>query len=244
MESIFDAPDVSSTQGAAPKGQGTLMLIEQQPLNCVDLVFRANGSSISRDHGYSLYSAVCRIVPEVHQAGDIGIFPIRGTSAGGGTLLLSDPSTLRLRLPASRLPALLPLAGKVLELDGYRVRLGVPQVAALAPAPALASPLVVIKLAHVTGDGDITPDRFLQAVRKQLADLNIQGEPGLQLIRTGVRAGQVRRRVLRIKQKTVVGYAMTVRGLTAEESILLQERGLGGRRLMGCGLFLEEKRER
>ena len=35
----------------------------------------------------------------------------------------------------------------------------------------------------------------------------------------------------------MVAYSLHVVGLTAEESVLLQEEGLGGRRRMGCGVF-------
>jgi CRISPR-associated protein Cas6 len=44
--------------------------------------------------------------------------------------------------------------------------------------------------------------------------------------------------VLRIKEKRVVGFPLRVTGLTAEESITLQEQGLGGRSKMGCGFFM------
>ena len=40
---------------------------------------------------------------------------------------------------------------------------------------------------------------------------------------------------MRIRDKRVVGYAVLATGLTVEESIRLQEHGLGGRRRMGCG---------
>ena len=79
-------------------------------------------------------------------------------------------------------------------------------------------------------------------MRKQLEDRGVHGEPQLLAHRAGARQGQPLRRVIRIKGETHVGYAMLVEGLTAEESIVLQERGLGGRRLMGCGLFLPLKR--
>jgi CRISPR-associated protein Cas6 len=46
-----------------------------------------------------------------------------------------------------------------------------------------------------------------------------------------------KRRTLRIKDKEVVGYEVLVEALTAEESLNLQEHGLGGRRHMGCGIF-------
>jgi CRISPR-associated protein Cas6 len=53
-----------------------------------------------------------------------------------------------------------------------------------------------------------------------------------------VRSGRGRRRVVRIKDKTVVGYGVHVAGLNAAESLCLQEHGLGGRRKMGCGVFV------
>jgi CRISPR-associated protein Cas6 len=43
---------------------------------------------------------------------------------------------------------------------------------------------------------------------------------------------------MRIKDKKLVGYALRVTGLTAEESIRLEEEGLGGRRRMGCGVLV------
>ena len=207
----------------------------------IDVIFPVGGSTIPRDHGYALYGAIARAIEVVHGNADIGIFPIRGTPGGNNTLLLTDRSTLRFRVPAAKLPVLLPLAGKTLKLNGHLVRIGVPHVAALEPAPVLASPLVLIKLAdagHKEVGGIVTPDAFLGAARRKLEELNIQAEPRIQLIRTGPRAGQARRRVLALKDQTHVGYAMIVQGLTAEDSIRLQEHGLGGRRLMGCGLFL------
>ena len=72
--------------------------------NCIDLILPCNGSSIPRDHGYSLYAAISRIVPTVHQSKGIGIFAIRGSSAGDGTKI---PAFLT--LPNGRAPKNLPL---------------------------------------------------------------------------------------------------------------------------------------
>jgi CRISPR-associated protein Cas6 len=223
------------------------MLGDSAPLNSVDLIFPALGSTIPREHGYALYGAISRIVPWLHgeeaKAQRVGLFPIRGTRDGDRSILLTDRSAVRIRVPASQLPAFLPLAGKVLELDGCRLRLGVPRVCALMPAPVLSSSLVLIKIAHAEGNGCITPDLFLASARRKLAEISISAEPGLQLIREGPRAGQARRRVIRVKEQTHAGYAIIVQGLTAEESIRLQEHGMGGRRVMGCGLFLPEREE-
>jgi len=66
----------------------------------------------------------------------------------------------------------------------------------------------------------------------------VQGEAGIPLVRAGKHAGKPRRHVLRIKGQQVVGFSVQLTGLTAEESVTVQEHGLGGRRKMGCGFFV------
>jgi CRISPR-associated protein Cas6 len=68
--------------------------------------------------------------------------------------------------------------------------------------------------------------------------MEIKGEPALVAAAREPWIGKPLRRVLDVKGRKIVGYAMQVAGLTAEESIRLQEEGLGGRRRMGCGLFM------
>jgi CRISPR-associated protein Cas6 len=205
-------------------------------MTMIDLVFPVAGDAIPRDHGYPLYAALSQLLPALHGASEVGIFPIRGTPAGGDTLRTSRHSALRVRVAADRLPMLLPAAGSSVEIDGHRLRLGMPRVQALVPAATLGSRLVLIKLAHARERG-VTPERFLESVRRQLDAIGVAGEAAVPLISGGPRSGEPRRRVLRVKDQTHAGYALIVRGLTAEESIRLQEIGLGGRRLMGCGLF-------
>jgi CRISPR-associated protein Cas6 len=43
----------------------------------IDLAFRLTGNKVPVDHGYALYSAISRIVPEIHEAKNIGVHPIR-----------------------------------------------------------------------------------------------------------------------------------------------------------------------
>ena len=94
-------------------------------------------------------------------------------------------------------------------------------------------------------------ESFLAAAQRQLAELEIQAQAGLvyqpQIVaenqgkQTGSRSLFLRR-TLKIKDKQVVGFALQVEGLSAEESIRLQEKGLGGRRHFGCGLFTPDQR--
>ncbi len=140
-------------------------------------------------------------------------------------------SRLKIRLPAEQIAPYIALAGKEVDLDGHRSRVGIPRVESLVAAPNLAARLVSFKHA-------LTPEVFEADVRRELDRMQIGGTPALVPATNPKFAGQPLRRVLRIRDKRVVGYALRVKRLTAEESIQLQQRGLGGRRRMGCGVFL------
>jgi CRISPR-associated protein Cas6 len=199
----------------------------------VNVFFPVLGTTLPTDHGYELYAALSRLVPALHEGGrPLLVGPVLGAYAGRGLLQLDrGRSRLRFRLPAEDIPLLLPLAGKSLDVAGHALRLGVPQVQALVPAPSLTARLVTFK--HSTD-----PARFLAVARQKLAALGVTGEPAIPLVRDGPRRGEPRRRVLRIKTRRVIGYAMHVTALTAADSLTLQEHGLGGRRRMGCGFFV------
>jgi len=206
----------------------------------VDLSFPLVGRTFPLDHGYSLYAALCRLLPHLHEHRTVGVHPIRGDAAGGGLLRMAERSRLQVRTPAGLIPEFLALAGKVLEIDGHALRVGVPQVLALRLTTALAARLVTIK-------GFTEPVPFLEAARRQLEALGVSRQAVVEIPLApigGARGGQPLRRVLRIKDRTVVGFAVRVLHLTAAESVTLQERGLGGRRHMGCGIFVPLGKQR
>lgn len=222
-------------------------------MSFVELHFPALGARVPADHGYGLYAALSRLVPELHDAASpIRIGSIRGTYVGEGLLQLDKcRSHLRLRLPTEAIPHALPLAGKSLDIVGHKIRLGVPQVCALIPAPNLIARLVVIKASSPRRDpGDknsrdrcvtkryLDPAEFLAAVRRDLERRDIHAQADLPLHEAGPHKGEPRRHILHIHGKKIVGFSVMIQGLTAEESLTLQEQGLGGRSKMGCGFFV------
>lgn len=187
---------------------------------CVDLAFRLTGATIPVDHGYALYAAISQFLPDLHADKDIGIHPVRGRYVGDGSLYLTSVSRLTIRLPDDRIRDVLKLAGKGLDVDGHRLRVGVSETRALRPTAALYSRLATIK-------GFMEVEPFLTAARRQLESLGVDA---------GLVVGE--RRTLRVKDKQVVGFEVFARDLDAEASLRLQEAGLGGRRHMGCGMFV------
>jgi CRISPR-associated protein Cas6 len=198
----------------------------------IDLSFELVGTTIPLDHGYSLFSALCQIVPALHGDRRVGVRPIRGRQSAPGLLNLIDGSRLKIRLPSEELAPFIAVAGQVLDLEGHHVRVGIPRVENLTPAANLAARLVTFH--HAT-----EPIAFEADVRRELARLEIAATPRLVPATRPKFEGQPLRRVMRIKERRVIGYALRVFGLRAEESIRLQEEGLGGRRRMGCGVFVQ-----
>jgi CRISPR-associated protein Cas6 len=198
----------------------------------LDAAFRVRGELLAAEHHHLLLGALSDLVPEFHVDGaELRFAPITGERGGKGTIHLSERSRLRVRLPVDRVVLILPLAGQAIRIGAHRVTLGTPTVMPLTPAPTLAARMVTFK-------NSTEPEKFLAVARRKLEELGIAGEPGIPLIREGERTGEPRRKVLRIKGRRIVGYALQVEALTAEESLLLQEKGLGGRCRMGCGFFL------
>jgi len=204
----------------------------------LELVFPTFGTFLPTDHAYLLYAAMSGIVPQFHdKESKLRFAPITGRGIPDGHLHLTEHSSLRVRLPDDSVRLALPLAGKRLTVGDATVRLGVPAVRTLAPAPALIARLVTFKNAE-------TPESFLATARLKLAELGASGEPQLPIHMEGERAGEPKRRVVRIKGVSIVGYSLIVAELTAEDSLKLQEHGLGGRTQMGCGFFVPMKEGR
>jgi CRISPR-associated protein Cas6 len=210
-------------------------------MQTIDLSFDLAGDTIPADHGYMLYSALSRQVPEIHSEAilpRLAIHPIAGTPIGSRLLKVGSSSSLVFRLEEGALD-LGRLAGSEIEIGEHRLKLGVIRRQALKPAAQLYSRLVVIK-------GAQDESSFLESANRQLKNLGIRAGAGL-IRRTALQSREGKtsvnrspfiRRTLRICDREIVGYAVMVEGLTAEESIQLQEVGLGGRRHFGCGVFV------
>lgn len=186
----------------------------------VDLWFPVRGGSVPAHHAYLLYSAVCSLAPGLHGERWWGLHTLRGRIFEPGRLHLSRRARVGLRLPPEQIPQALTLSGKQLVLGGDTIQLGVPAVTALAPSRHLKARLVTVR-----GYED---SQHLEArLREELSELGIEG---------ALSVG--RRRVVRVRGRNIVGFAVGISGLSDEPSVALQRRGLGGRRRFGCGLFL------
>ncbi|MGI8467765.1 MAG: type I-MYXAN CRISPR-associated protein Cas6/Cmx6 [Pyrinomonadaceae bacterium] len=191
----------------------------------ISVHFPIQGKNLPADHGYLLYSAISQIKPELHETGWLGVEMVSGLPSDNGIITLPRNAELRLRIPAEKFGEVIPLAGKLLEIDGYKIRLGIPMARPLIPAANLYARIVTIR-------GFMEAPEFLEAANRQLAEMNITAKlefPPEERSRF--------RRILTVKDKKIVGFSLLAKNLSDEDSIKLQSHGIGGRRAMGCGIF-------
>lgn len=147
---------------------------------------------------------------------------------GPGIIGLPPGSRLGLRLDTDRIPLALRLAGRRLDVRLHTVTLGPPTITPTEPSPALSARIVTIK-------SFMEPEPFAEAVRRQLVEIDAS------LATAKVTLGA--RKIITIDGRRVVGFSVRISNLSNDASMLIQARGIGGRRKMGCGVFRKSERD-
>lgn len=204
----------------------------------VDLMFKLRGAPIPLDNGYVIYSALSNICPSIHELEPIGIHPIAGRPTKNNLLELTAQSRLKIRIHHQQIPLIYPyLAGQYFHIGQNCYQLGIPDY-----KPLISSESVYSRLVIITGFQDST--KFIKAVQRKLDNLEIQGKIEL-LTRQD---GTPQRRQLTInkegKQFKVRGFGVKISELNPEDSLILQEKGISGKRKMMCGIFVPATRSK
>lgn len=204
----------------------------------VDLTFKLRGAPIPLDNGYAVYSALSRICPSLHELKSIGIHPIVGIPTRNNLLELTAQSRLKIRIHHQQIPLIYPyLAGQAFHIGQNSYQLDIPDYKPLISSESVYSRLVIIK-----GFQDST--NFIEAVQRQLDNIGIQGKIEL-LTRQD---GTPQKRQLTInkegKQFKIRGFGVKISELNPEDSLILQEQGIGGKRKMMCGIFVPATRSK
>lgn len=189
-------------------------------MTAIDIVFPADGSIGPRPgaswyQGYQLFSAISTALSWAHSVDGVGF--------------LWEPGALTVRCPADLEAAMRRLAGRRLDVAGRPLVLGAPVVQPLVTSPSLASPFVTATSSETKrcmGASDLAAHIFRQ--------LDQSGTSGGAEHRVEVMHSHIE---FKVSTRRVFGFAVELHDLTEEQSIYVQEHGLGGRRRMGAGLF-------
>jgi CRISPR-associated protein Cas6 len=213
-------------------------------LPVVEVTFPVLGLTLPSNNGYPLLGAIARVMNGEYLRPGESLESIGGKGVEKGVIRVTPETRLRIRTfrPSD---ICVGLGCKVLEVSNHLIQLGIPEVREFEPAPVLRSRIVTYALKHKL-EAKETPsaDLVVESARREMTSVGIHGVVTARTIPDGPRKGEPIRRVIRVCNRSVVGYALQVAALDPESSILLQSIGLGGKRHHGCGIFVDAEARR
>jgi CRISPR-associated protein Cas6 len=204
-----------------------------RPDDVVDLVYPIACHTLPVDHSHALGRAVVQVLSWLPYEEGAGVHPIQVAisahgwerPAGADDLLhLSKRTRLVIRIPRHRMEDARALVGRELDVRGRLLTItGEPAVRPLQPSATLYSRNVALNAED--------EDAFLRVAAELLECLDI-------LVRKML-PGKIT--VIDTPDGPLATRSLMLADLSAEESLRLQQRGLGHGRYFGCGLFIPYK---
>jgi len=204
----------------------------QVPDDVFDLVFRLRGTSLDIDHAFALSTAL-----QAHLSDDlcarIGVHGVRMAGSGNGwnrpeqsdaALPLSRRARLAIRVHRDDSEEVGQMMDRTLQIGHQEVTLGSSVMRKLSTIGTLYARAICC-------DREQSETDFLTEMAALLKQMNIKVSKMI----CG-RCGEIR-----TADETIFIRALMVAELEAEESVALQQQGLGQGRMLGCGLFVPHK---
>lgn len=203
------------------------------PDDVVDVLYRVNAPRLPLDHAWALREALLARLPWLSDEPLAGIHLIHGAESGNGWVRPSNPESdmlhlpkrarMALRLPKGRLEDARSLSGATLDISGFPLTVGETSIRPL-------SALTTVFARYVAGD-EADEAAFLDSCYRQLRGMGIT----VRKLLSG------RGHDLRTPEGPIHTRSLMLADLEIEDSVRLQQRGLGPHRTLGCGLFLAHK---
>jgi CRISPR-associated protein Cas6 len=206
----------------------------QVPDDVVDLLFGIDCRTLPVDHAFALSQALRTHLPWLGRERGAGVHPLHVAESGNGWMRPQDPgdllhlsrrTKLGLRVPNARVDEARALSGETLQVAGRPVLVKDATVRRLSDLTTLFSRYVA---ADETWDDE---EAFLERAAARLHDLGIQ--PRKLLCGT--------ERTISTPDGTIHSRSLMVADLSVEQSVRLQEEGIGPHRELGCGLFVPHR---
>lgn len=205
------------------------------PDNIIDLSFKVNCKQIKLDHAWALTEALSELLPWFKDDPHSAIHHIYIPQSGNGwvrtddfaeeVIQLSRRTRLKIRIPSNRLEDAQSLTGKTISVDGHKLTFGQYDQHSLSTMTTIVSRHV-----HVPGTDD-DENAFLQEVNKQIQAMDIKVRKLL--------CGKSHQ--LKTAEGIITTRSLMVADISPEESIRLQENGIGHYYSYGCGVFIPQK---
>lgn len=204
------------------------------PDDILDVSFAINCKCLPLDNIYALSQALLAELPWLADEEHAGIHHIYGAESGNGWERPSDPDNdmlflsrrqkMMLRLPKTRLDDARQLIGKTLDVDGYPLEVG-------KVTTRMLSDLSILFARYVVSEQGQSEAEFLQQAADMLSDMDIRVRKMM--------AGK--ERAINLPDQKLYTRSLMLADLEKDESVRLQQYGLGPQRKLGCGLFMPQK---
>ncbi|MBI5460879.1 MAG: type I-MYXAN CRISPR-associated protein Cas6/Cmx6 [Gammaproteobacteria bacterium] len=206
------------------------------PDDIVDLSFAIRCKMLPLDHAYALSHALHGALPWLADEEAAGVHLIHGAESGNGwyrpqdtsgaLLHLSRRTRMMLRVPKHRVDDARALEGAVLDVAGNRL-----EISSEGTIKLLSAMSTLFARHVVMADPHMNEAAFLEQV---VADMR-----GL-----GIRVNKIlcgKAHDLHTPEGVVHTQSVMIADLEPESAVLLQQKGIGPGRKMGCGLFLPHR---
>ena len=205
------------------------------PDDTIDLLFSISCREIPVDHVHALSTALKEEIPEHFENSDIAVHSIHVAGSQNGWerpdfntdehLILSHRTKLTLRVPKHSAAEIQQrLHGVALDIGGCELVIGKAKIKSLSTQGTLFS-------RYIQCLENEDENQFLQRMAAELEKLGITIKKAL--------CGKTT--LLHSPQGEILTRSLMLADLTAEESVKLQQHGLGAGREMGCGIFIPHK---
>ena len=193
------------------------------PDDIVDVSFKVQCKQLPLDHAYELSQVIQQVLPWFAEEPQTGIHLIHGAESGNGWIRPEDPDAIlslsrrtrfMLRVPNYRIDETSELAGKKLTVAGNDLLLSAPHTKPL-------SALTTIFARYVAAQNIDDEEAFLNLAAQLLEEKRIR----VKKMMCG------RAHVLRMPGEDFQTRSLMIDGLEVEESVHLQQHGLGEGRL-------------
>lgn len=205
------------------------------PDNVIDLSFKVACKQIKLDHAWALTNAVNELLPWFKDDPQSAVHHIyipqsgngweRSDTFSGEVIQLSRRTRLKLRIPMSRKKEVQAITGQKISIDGNEMTIGQSEQHLLSTMTTIVSRHVYVP------ETEESEDAFLSAIHTQIQAMGINVRKML--------CGKSRQ--LKTPDGFIKTRSLMVADINPEESITLQENGVGSFYSYGCGIFIPQK---
>ena len=204
----------------------------QVPDDVFDLVFKLRGTNLDIDHAFALSEAL-RSYFKSDTCNKIGVHGVRMAGSGNGW---NRPEQSDAMLPLSRRARLAIRvhrddSDEIARITNQTLRIGSQEVAIGESTKRKLSTLGTLHARAVCCDRDQSEAEFLAEIADLLKAMNIEVSKMI-CGRSGT---------IRTADGPIFTRALMIADLEPEESVTLQQQGLGEGRMLGCGLFVPHR---